>query len=294
MNASAATVGEMLRRLPAEFGIDRLDARLLVEHVSGLAHAALIARPEHPLAADHCTELTTLAARRGAGEPLAYLLGEAEFYGLRLAVSPAVLVPRPETELLVDLAIERLQERAAAAPEPLTVLDLGTGSGAIPLAIKAAFPAARVLAIDVSAAALAVARGNAECLHLSVDFIESDWYGNLPTGLMVDVLVSNPPYVAADDPHLAGDGLRYEPVGALTDGADGLSALRRIVSGAAGHLKPGGWLLMEHGYDQAAAVRDLLAAASSGGGSSGFRDVGSWRDLAGIERVTGGRLAQPR
>jgi release factor glutamine methyltransferase len=292
---AANTVGQVLRALPAEFAIDRLDARLLVEHVSGLSHAALIGRPETPLDAGHCAELAKLARRRAGGEPLAYLIGEAEFRGLRLQVSPAVLVPRPETELLVELALGVLQKIAAAAAAtraPLTVLDLGTGSGAIPLAIKHAFPSARVFAVDVSPAALAVARGNAERLNLPVEFIESDWYGNLPSGLMVDVLVSNPPYVAAGDPHLAGDGLRFEPVCALTDGADGLSALRQIVAGAPKCLKPGGWLMMEHGYDQAAAVRAMLSdlEAGSAGEAFGFCEVQSWRDLPGIERVSGGRL----
>lgn len=284
----AVTVGTLLRGLGARIG--RLDARLLVEHVSGLAHADLIARPEWLLTDDQEAQLEALATRRERGEPLAYLVGSAEFRGLLLDVSPAVLVPRPETELLVDWVIEAvdalrpepgLQEKSPDAALPPTVLDLGTGSGAIPLALKAARPAWQLLAADLSPAALRVARDNAARLGLSVNFFESDWYGNLPRDLAVDCIVSNPPYVASGDPHLRGDGLRFEPQMALTDFADGLSALRTIITGAPALLKPGGWLLLEHGYDQAAAVREMLAA--------GFERIETRRDLAGIERATGGR-----
>jgi len=175
-----------------------------------------------------------------------------------------------------------LQKKSTDAALLPTVLDLGTGSGAIPLAVKAARPAWQLLAADLSPAALAVARGNAARLGLAVHFFESDWYGNLPHDLAVDCIVSNPPYVASGDPHLKGDGLRFEPQMALTDFADGLSALRTIIAGAPALLKPGGWLLMEHGYDQAAAVRAMLEA--------GFEAIETRRDLAGIERATGGRL----
>ncbi|HET6718501.1 MAG TPA: peptide chain release factor N(5)-glutamine methyltransferase, partial [Rhodocyclaceae bacterium] len=219
-----------------------------------------------------------------------------EFRGLRLTVSPAVLVPRPETELLVEWVLEldagspgrdslRSQKNSTNAALPFRVLDLGTGSGAIPLALKQARPDWQVAAADLSPAALAVARDNAERLGLRVDFFESDWYGNLPPGLQVDCIVSNPPYVAAGDPHLAGDGLRYEPAMALTDFADGLSALRRIVAGAPGFLDAGGYLLLEHGYDQGAAVRNMLA--------KDFDGIETRRDLAGIERSSGGRLKAP-
>lgn len=293
---AAGTVGTMLRALSARLG--RLDARLLVEEVCGLAHADLIARPETALSLAQADRLEALATRRERGEPLPYLLGHAEFRGLRLAVSPAVLVPRPETELLVEWALEvgdslrfpggdsrgsqKIQADAALDRAALDLLDLGTGSGAIPLAIKHARPDWRLSAVDLSPAALAVARGNAEALGLAVDFIESDWYGNLPAAFGVDCIVSNPPYVADRDPHLVGDGLRYEPQMALTDFADGLSALHQIVAGAPQFLRAGGWLLMEHGYDQAAAVRAML--------EEDFEAIETRRDLAGIERATGGRL----
>lgn len=304
----AATVGTLLRGLGARIG--RLDARLLIEEVCSLRHADLVARPETPVTAAQVEVLETLATRRERGEPLPYLLGHAEFRGLRLAVSPAVLVPRPETELLVEWALEvgdasrlseaapeqphrdslrsphrdslRSQKKSANAALPRRVLDLGTGSGAIPLALKQARPDWQVAAADLSPAALAVARSNAERLGLRVDFFESDWYGNLPPGLKVDCIVSNPPYVADGDPHLAGDGLRYEPAMALTDFADGLSALRRIIAGAPAVLEAGGYLLLEHGYDQGAAVRSMLA--------KDFEVIETRRDLAGIERTSGGRL----
>ena len=287
-----ANVGAALRILGARIG--RLDARLLIEAICGLTHADLLARPDTPLSAEQASRLDTLATRRERGEPLAYLLGSAEFRGLALEVSPAVLVPRPETELLVEWALavgdqlalsHRDSLRSPKNPgnaAALRLLDLGTGSGAIPLAIKAARPAWQLAAADLSPAALAVARRNAERLGLAVEFFQSDWYGNLPAALRVDCIVANPPYVAAGDPHLAGDGLRYEPQMALTDYADGLSALRRIIAGAPRFLAAGGWLLMEHGYDQAAAVRDMLAAD--------FEAIETRRDLAGIERATGGRL----
>ena len=304
----AASVGTLLRGLGARIG--RLDARLLIEEVCGLRHADLVARPETPVAATQVERLETLATRRERGEPLPYLLGFAEFRGLRLAVSPAVLVPRPETEVLVEWALEvgdaslpsgagpglprkdflrsshgdflRSQKISANATFPFHVLDLGTGSGAIPLALKHARPLWQISAAELSPAALGVARGNAERLGLAVDFFESDWYGNLPAGWRVDCIVSNPPYVAAGDPHLRGDGLRYEPKMALTDFADGLSALRRIVAGAPAFLEADAYLLMEHGYDQAAAVREML--------EKDFYAIETRLDLAGIERVSGGRL----
>lgn len=297
--APAGTVGTLLRGLGARIG--RLDARLLIEEICGLTHADLVARPETPVTAAQAERLETLATRRERGEPLPYLLGHAEFRGLRLNVSPAVLVPRPETELLVEWVLElearvphrdslrspqrgslRLQKKSTDAAVPFRVLDLGTGSGAIPLALKQARPDWQISAAEVSPAALAVARGNAERLGLVIDFFESDWYGNLPPDLQVDGIVSNPPYVADGDPHLAGDGLRYEPAMALTDFADGLSALRRIVAGAPAFLRTDGFLLLEHGYDQGAAVRALL--------EKDFYEIETRRDLAGIERTSGGRL----
>jgi len=213
------------------------------------------------------------------GEPIAYLVGQREFYGLTFAVTRDVLIPRPETELLVELALERLPQNGA-------VLDLGTGSGAVAVALAHGRPDAQVTAVDVSAAALALARRNAALNHVRVQFLQGDWYlalGAQDVG-QFDLIVANPPYIVAGDPHLKQGDLRFEPIGALTDHGDGLSALRTIVAGAPARLKSGGWLLMEHGYDQAAAVRELLTA-------QGFCEVQSWRDLAGIERVSGARRA---
>ena len=277
------TAGTLLRALGARIG--RLDARLIIEDICGLSHTDLVARPETLLTAEQADEVERLATRRERGEPLPYLLGYAEFCGLKLQVSPAVLVPRPETELLIDWVLALAKQRPQGEAGTVQLLDLGTGSGAIPLAIKRFCPEWGVTAVDFSPAALSLARGNAERLKLSVSFIESDWYGNLPAGFMVDYIVSNPPYVAAGDPHLQGDGLRYEPKCALTDFSDGLSAFGKIVSGAPIFLKEGGYLLMEHGYDQAAAVREMLARD--------FCAIETRRDLAGIERATGGRL-KPR
>ena len=270
--------------------IDRLDARLLVQEATGLTHAALLAQPERELTEVQQARLDAWVMRRAAGEPLAYLVGWAEFRGLRLTVSSAVLVPRPETEELVERVLllmtdptsEANSRNSAVTAATVSVLDLGTGSGAIPLALKHVRPGWQVSAVDVSADALAVAQANAARLALDVSFYESSWYGNLPAGLQVDCVVSNPPYIPNGDPHLQGDGLRYEPSLALTDFADGLSCIRHIVGGAPSVLRAGGWLIMEHGYDQAAAVRQLLA-------EGGFGDVQSWRDLSGIERMTGGR-----
>lgn len=200
---------------------------------------------------------------------MAYILGRREFYGLELSVNPAVLIPRPETELLVDLALER---------RPAAVLDLGTGSGAVALAIKRHLPGARVVAVEASAAALAVARRNAVKLNLEVEFRHGRWFDPLP-GERFELVVSNPPYVAEGDPHLPG--LRHEPEAALVAGPEGLDAIREITSAAGSFLRPGGWLLLEHGAGQDAAVRSLLEQA-------GLESVRTWPDLAGIGRVSGG------
>jgi release factor glutamine methyltransferase len=188
-----------------------------------------------------------------------------------------VLIPRPDTELIVELALERLPQNAPR------LLDMGTGSGAIAVAVAHTRPDAAVTALDVSPDALAVAQANAAANGARVRFLHSSWFDALAAGDIFDVIASNPPYIAAGDDHLAQGDLRFEPVGALTDHADGLSALRSIVNGSPRHLVPGGWLLLEHGYDQAQAVRALLADA-------GFTEVQSWQDLAGIERVSGGRF----
>jgi release factor glutamine methyltransferase len=263
-------------------GLDRLDAQLLLGHVLGRPRAWLIAHDDDRLSAEATASYASLTARRTAGEPLAYLVGEREFHGLRLQVSPAVLVPRPDTETLVDWALDLLAAELASRPayQPgMAVADLGTGSGAIALAIKQGRPEATVTAVDVSREALAVAAGNAQRLGLAVSFLAGNWWAPL-SGQCFDLVVSNPPYIAAGDPHLAA--LQHEPTLALTPGGDGLDALRAIVQGAPPHLRDGGWLLLEHGWDQGDAVAGLLRAA-------GFEAVSNRLDLSGHVRCTGGR-----
>ncbi len=268
---AGATVSAVQAALP----LDPLENRILLCHALGLNRVGLITQSHRLLTSDEAASLNALVARRLAGEPIAYIVGKREFFGLDFRVTDAVLIPRPDTELLVDLALERL-------PHGGSVLDMGTGSGAIAVAIAHTRPDARVSALDASAAALDIARANAAANGAAVRFLHSDWYAAL-AGERFDLIVSNPPYIASGDVHLSQGDLRFEPVSALTDHADGLSDLREIVAGAAPHLAPGGWLLMEHGYDQAAQVRALLSANS-------YADVQSWRDLSGIERVSGGRV----
>ena len=268
--AAGTTLAAALAQLP----LDPLENRILLCHALGISRVALITQSERQLDAAEAKRIDALVARRSAGEPIAYIVGKREFYGLDFEVSDAVLIPRPDTELLVELAIER-------APVRARVLDMGTGSGAIAISISHARPDAQVTALDVSEAALAVARGNAVRNAARVRFLHSDWFAAVG-GEQFDIIVSNPPYIAAGDEHLSQGDLRYEPQDALTDHADGLSDLRAIAQGARNHLAPGGWLLMEHGYDQAAQVRALLGEH--------YTEVQSWRDLSGIERVTGGRL----
>jgi release factor glutamine methyltransferase len=259
-------------------GIDRLDAQRLIAHTLGRPRAWVIAHEDAALDEAAQRTLDALLARRAAGEPLAYLIGEREFHGLRLRVGPDVLVPRPDTETLVDWALELL----APLPAP-RVIDLGTGSGAIALAVKHACPRAEVHATDVSERALALARGNAQALDLALSWHLGSWWQAAPAGRPFDLVLSNPPYVAAGDPHLAA--LRHEPALALIpagDRGDGLADIERIVAGARAHMAPGAWLLLEHGADQGPAVRARLAAA-------GFDAVATRPDLAGLARVTGGR-----
>ncbi|MBK6637201.1 MAG: peptide chain release factor N(5)-glutamine methyltransferase [Rhodocyclaceae bacterium] len=224
--------------------------------------------------------------RRADGEPVAYVIGKREFYGRDFFVAPGVLIPRPETELLVDAVQSEFPQVGAGdtaigeATAATTVLDLGTGSGCIAISIALEYPSTRVTAVDQSDFALAVTARNATTLGATVGLLESDWFSAL-AGARFDLIVSNPPYIRADDPHLCQGDLRHEPGSALASGDDGLSALRWIIGQAPEHLNPGGWLWLEHGYDQAEAVRALLRSA-------GFADVSSRRDLAGIERISGG------
>ena len=241
----------------------------------GIGAAQVAAYPERGLAAEQAAHYAAWLERRAAGEPVAYILGEREFYGRCFQVSPAVLIPRPETELIVDLV--RARVRPGTAPR---ILDLGTGSGALAVTLALEIPDGQVTAVDLSRVALDVARGNAAKLGATVSFIESDWFSAVDaTGF--DFIVSNPPYIADEDPHLRDGDVRFEPRTALASGPAGLDDLRRIALAAPSFLAPGGWLLMEHGYDQAAMVRDLLVA-------SGFQEVASAVDLAGIERTSYG------
>jgi release factor glutamine methyltransferase len=257
------TVGEAL----AAAGIDAREARLLLSAATGFSASTVIGFPEKPVPQSAQAVFEDFLKRRKHHEPVAYILGRKEFYGLELAVTPAVLIPRPETELLVELALQR---------KPASVLDLGTGSGAVALAIKKHLPQARVVAVDASDAALGVARSNAAALSLRVKFLKGDWMAGIEERF--ETIVANPPYVAEGDPHLAGLG--FEPRAALVSGADGMDTIRDIVRQAPRCLAAGGWLLLEHGLGQDGPVRASM---------SDFSEVQSWPDLAGIHRVTGGK-----
>ena len=274
---AGTAVGTALAALP----LDPLENRILLCHATGLTRVQLITQAERALSGDEAVRLNQLVQRRLDGEPIAYIVGHREFFGLDFQVSAAVLIPRPDTELIVELSLERLPPQGRLPQGRL--LDMGTGSGAIAVALAHTRPDALVTALDVSEEALAVARANAETNGARVRFLRSDWFAAL-AGESFDLIASNPPYIASGDAHLAQGDLRFEPSGALTDFADGLSTLRTIIEGAPAHLEQGRWLLLEHGYDQAASVRALLADA-------GYTEVQSWRDLAGIERVSGGRRA---
>ncbi len=280
------TVNVTVRRALAQSGLVPLDAQVLLAHVMQHDRSWLIAHDDAGLTREEADAYFALARRRRDGEPIAYLTGVREFWGLSFLVSPAVLIPRPETETLIELVLARLP-----AESEVGVLDLGTGSGAIAIALAHERPRARILATDRSEDALAVARENARRLGAgNVEFLRSDWYAAVPIdafGASFTVIASNPPYVAANDPHLAEGDLRFEPVRALSPGGDGLSAIRTIVAGAMERLAPAGTLVVEHGYDQSARVCELFAAA-------GFADVVAVRDLAGIPRIVAGRGASGR
>ena len=277
---ASASLAQTLNSLQAQ-GVDRLDAQRLLLHALGKStheRAWLLAHDSDPLSVMARQRLDTLVQRHQQGEPMAYLTGQQEFYGLDLQVDARVLVPRPDTETLVDWALSLLP---LAPGRVLRVLDLGTGSGAIALALKATRPELQVSAIDASTEALEVARANAQRLGLDVTWGQSHWFSQVKG--RYHLIVSNPPYIAAQDPHLGA--LRHEPLQALSSGADGLDDIRHLVSQSHAYLHPGGWLLLEHGYQQATAVRALLLAA-------GFTNVQSRRDLSGIERCSGGQSDQ--
>ena len=279
MNHPTPTVTQALTQART-LGLERIDAQMLLLHALArpdVGRAWLLAHDTDALAPGVHAQFLGLCQRRAAGEPVAYLTGRKEFYGLPLCVDARVLDPRPDTETLVDWALEVIAP--LTNPEhPPRIVDLGTGSGAIALALQHQRPTAQVLAVDASADALAVAGANAQRLALPVQFVQSHWLAGVD-GLF-DAIVSNPPYIPAHDPHLAA--LTHEPLQALASGADGLQDIRQIVAQAPRHLKPGGWLLLEHGHDQAEAVGTLLRA-------QGFAQVQSRNDLAGIARCTGGQ-----
>ncbi|MDE0931768.1 MAG: peptide chain release factor N(5)-glutamine methyltransferase [Halioglobus sp.] len=254
----------------------RRDTEILLCHCLGKPRAWLYTWPEKEVARDCARDFEKLLAQRREGVPVAYLTGEREFWSLQLAVSDATLIPRPETETLVAWALE------LALPNAASVLDLGTGSGAIALALARERPHWHVTALDVSEAALQVARGNAVRTRLtSVHFVQSDWYQAV-TGQRFSALLGNPPYIDGDDPHLALGDVRFEPRSALVSSDSGLEDLGRLVTGAPDQLLDGGWLLLEHGFEQANAVRAMLHDA-------GFSQVSTRRDMSGQQRITGGR-----
>jgi len=272
----ASTIGALVAEARARLA-DPREAPILVGAALDVDRAVLYAHPERRVPPAAAAAVLALVERRAAGEPVAYLLGRREFYGLDFTVGPGVLIPRPETELLVDLVLKLLADVRAPA-----IADLGTGSGAIAVALGRNRPDARVVGVDRSAAALALARENARRLGAgNAAFLHGDWLGPL-AGRAFDLVVSNPPYVADRDPHLATGDLRYEPRAALASGGDGLDALRRIISAAGECLRPGGWIVLEHGADQQPAVLERLASA-------GFVETRGHADLAGLPRAVTGR-----
>lgn len=271
----AQAIAQAIERLRPVSDSPRQDAEWLLGHRAGYSRAQLFARLDEPLPADEARAFASDLERRARGEPVPYILGEQGFWTLSLQVTPAVLVPRPETELLVEWALSLLP-----TDRPCRVADLGTGSGAIALALASERSAWAITGVDLSAEALAVARDNGERLGLSVDWVEADFEEWLDAeGPRQDLILSNPPYVAAGDPHLLA--LRHEPLMALSDGHDGLNALRRLVAAAPRRLGSGAHLLLEHGYDQGAAVRQLFL-------DGGYEAVETRQDLGGRERATGG------
>ncbi|HEX7813022.1 MAG TPA: peptide chain release factor N(5)-glutamine methyltransferase [Burkholderiales bacterium] len=289
MNPAAidSTIGKLLddgvRALSVRAGVEeaRREVQVLLGHSLGVSRAWLTAHRDDSADAGIATRFRMLLKQRTVGQPVAYLTGRREFYGREFRVTPDVLIPRPDTETLVDAALGKLPKDAQRS-----VLDLGTGSGCIGVTLALERPAARVAAVEMSPSALRIAQENADTLGARIEFLQGTWLTPL-TGRFFDLIVANPPYIAAGDPHLQRGDLRFEPAMALAAGEDGLVEIRRIVGDAPGYLNPGGWLLFEHGFDQADACRDLLR-------DTGFGDLTSLADLAGIPRVAGGRLVRSR
>ena len=273
IDSSAATVAEAIR--DAAKRIEHSEVRLLLAHALGLARSDLILHSDRPLRGGERVRFEALAERRAAGEPVAYIVGEREFYGLAFRVTPGVLIPRPETEHLVEQALERLP-----AGEAHSVLELGTGSGAVAVALAHERPRLKLTATDISEVALAVAAENARRRGAGIEFLLSDWFAALGARRF-QMIVANPPYVASGDPHLHQGDVRFEPPLALAGGEDGLACLRAIVAAARRHLQPPGWLLLEHGYDQGPACLALLREA-------GYEDANDYPDLAGQPRICAG------
>ncbi len=274
--SGAPTIREALDA--AQQVTDRIEARVLLREVLKQSDAYLLAHGDDLLTAEQAQQYVALVVRRVAGEPVAYITGRREFYGREFVVTPSVLIPRPETELLVELALQRLPVGASGR-----VLDLGAGSGCIGITIAAERPEAQVTLVDASETALEIARANAaQWASANTTLLHSDWYSAVAAE-RYDLIVANPPYVAEGDAHLQQGDLRFEPRSALASGVDGLNDLQQIIARAPQHLRAGGWLLLEHGFDQAVACAWLLEAA-------GFQDVFNAPDLAGVPRVSGGRL----
>ncbi|NWO04265.1 MAG: peptide chain release factor N(5)-glutamine methyltransferase [Alteromonadaceae bacterium] len=265
----------LLRKAAARIGGDspKLDAELLLAHVTGLSRTSFIAWPEREISGEQTEQFLALVAERVAGKPIAYLLGEQEFWSLPLQVSPDTLIPRPDTECLVEAALE------LPLPANARVLDLGTGTGAIALALASEKPEWRIMASDRVAEAVALARANSEALNLPISVVQSYWFSGLPAGQRFDLLISNPPYIPASDHHLKEGDVRFEPESALVAGEGGLDDIRFLISEARHWLAAEGFLMLEHGYDQAEVVRGLFAAA-------GWRNIETRRDYGGNERLT--------
>ncbi len=277
-------VRDLLRALSA-MNLPRNEARLLLAQVLRRDHAWLVAHDDYMLTSDELAQINALATRRAAGEPIAYILGERDFYGRTFRCSPAALIPRPETEWVIERALLRLPAGAsqrALDQASLHILDVGTGTGCIAITLALERPTAIVTAIDISPDALALAQDNAQRLQANVTFIQSNWFAALPSDAQFDLILSNPPYIVPGDAHLTRGDLRFEPAVALADAVDGLESYRQLALGALRHLKPGGTLIVEHGYDQGESVPALLGAA-------GFAEVTMHRDLAGHPRITEAR-----